>query len=159
MNNEQLIHHFYTAFRDKDIVGMQACYHPEVRFNDEAFSNLQGKQVWAMWAMLVEGGKDMRITFRDIKANDAFGSATWEAFYTLSLTGNKVHNVISASFEFKDGKIINHHDRFSFYRWARQAFGITGWLVGWTPFLRQKVQKTVAQRLQKYIAQHPEYQS
>jgi ketosteroid isomerase-like protein len=158
MTNEQLIQNFYKAFQNKDIAGMKACYHPEITFNDEAFKNLKGKQASAMWDMLIQGGKDMRITFRDVKANDSSGSAVWEAFYTLSLTGRKVHNIISAKFEFKDGKIINHQDKFDFWRWSRQAFGLTGWLLGWTPILRNKVQKTVGERLQKFITNHPEYQ-
>jgi hypothetical protein len=100
----------------------------------------------------------MQITFSAVKANDFSGSATWEAFYTLSLTGRKVHNIISANFEFKEGKIINHQDKFDFWRWSRQAFGLSGWLLGWTPILRNKVQKTVGKRLEKFIANQPQYQ-
>jgi limonene-1,2-epoxide hydrolase len=154
----QLIESFYTAFQNKNVEGMKACYHPKVTFKDEAFPNLQGKEVTAMWDMLIQGGKDMRLTFKDIQADERSGRATWEAFYTLSLTGRKVHNIISAHFEFQDDKIIKHHDKFDFWRWSRQAFGLTGWLLGWTPVLRKKVQKTVRERLNKFISNHPEYQ-
>ncbi|MCB9298566.1 MAG: hypothetical protein H6559_36450 [Lewinellaceae bacterium] len=44
-----------------------------------------------------------------------------------------------ASFQFRDGKIIRHTDRFGFYRWARQAFGIPGLLLGWTGWFRARV--------------------
>ena len=61
-----------------------------------------------MWEMLITAGKDLKITFSDIRANDTTGTCHWEAWYTFSRTGKKVHNIIDASFEFQDGKIIQH---------------------------------------------------
>ena len=37
---------------------------------------------------------------------------------------------ISTAYEFKDGKIIKHTDKFDFYRWSRQALGLMGWVLG-----------------------------
>ena len=51
----------------------------------------------------------------------------------------------------KDGKIIRHIDHFDFYRWARQAFGIIGLLLGWTPFLKARVRKEALKNLKQYI--------
>src|SRR5690606_18792058 len=104
-----------------------------------------------------EAGKDLRVEFSGVHAGEATGRAHWEAHYTFSRTGRRVHNVIEASFEFRDGKIIRHVDRFSFPRWARQAFGLTGWLLGWTPFLRHKVRETAMKGLWRFVEQHAEY--
>ena len=57
-----------------------------------------------------------------------------------------------ASFQFRDGKIIRHTDRFGFYRWARQAFGIPGLLLGWTGWFRSRVRARVKEQLQAYMA-------
>ena len=57
-----------------------------------------------------------------------------------------------AEFEFKDGKIWRQRDRFDFYRWSRQAFGMTGVLLGWTGFLRGKVQAEAAKGLAIFMA-------
>ena len=156
--NEQLIRHFYESFQRKDYRGMAACYHPGATFTDEVFNLKNGKEAAAMWHMLCESGKDLRIEFRDVKADAQTGRAHWEAYYTFSRTGRKVHNVIEARFEFQDGKIIRHVDRFPFRRWSQQAFGPTGWLLGWTPFLRNKVRDTAMKGLFRFIEQHPEYQ-
>ncbi len=137
---------------------MAACYHPDATFTDEVFSLKNGKEAAAMWHLLCESGKDLRIEFSEVQAGDQSGRAHWEAYYTFSRTGRKVHNVIEASFEFRDGKIIRHVDRFPFRRWARQAFGPTGWLLGWTGFLRNKVRNTAMKGLFRFIEQHPEYQ-
>ena len=59
-------------------------------------------------------------------------------------------------FEIKDGKIIKHTDDFDFYKWAKQAFGITGVLVGWTVFFKNKVRVKALEGLKKYIQKNPD---
>jgi ketosteroid isomerase-like protein len=148
--NEDLITQFYTAFQKRDAAAMAACYHPNVVFNDSVFVNLRGAEASKMWRMLCERGTDLKIEFKNVQANDSTGSAHWDAYYTFSRSGNKVHNSIDANFRFQDGKIIEHRDNFDFWRWSRQALGTTGLLLGWTPFLQKKVQASSAETLAKY---------
>ncbi|HMG88456.1 MAG TPA: nuclear transport factor 2 family protein [Chryseolinea sp.] len=150
-DNETLIHRFYSAFQNKDYTTMQSLYHPQAHFSDPVFTSLDSSGVKAMWQMLVTAGKDLRITFQDVKADDKSGSCHWEAWYTFSRTGKKVHNIIDASFEFKDGLILNHKDRFDFWRWSRQALGLPGWLLGWSPLVKNKVRNTASSGLRKFI--------
>lgn len=42
------------------------------------------------------------------------------------------------------GLIATHRDRFNFWRWARQALGAPGVLLGWSPSLKRKVRNTAA---------------
>jgi ketosteroid isomerase-like protein len=145
-----LINRFYEALARRDAVVMADCYHPEVEFSDPVFPRLIGKQAGNMWRMLCERGKDLRVEYRDVTANDDSGQAHWEAWYTFSATGRKVHNTIDAHFEFRDGKILRHRDTFSFPAWARQALGTTGFLLGWTGLVRQKVQAQAARSLEAF---------
>lgn len=154
--HEQLIETFYRAFSKKDFKAMGACYHPEASFRDEVFY-LKGKEIAAMWHMLCTRGKDLEVQHSDVEAADTIGSAHWEAWYTFTQTGKKVHNVIEARFTFRDDKIFKHVDSFSFYRWARQAFGFPGILFGWTPYLRNKVQAAAMGNLRKFMQAYPEY--
>ena len=156
--NQALINHFYTCFQKKDFRGMQECYHDEAVFSDEVFQNLSSKEVKAMWQMLIERGKDLELTFNNVSADAKTGKAHWEASYTFSSTGNKVLNKIEAEFEFKDGKIYRHRDKFDFWKWTGMALGTTGKLLGWTSFLKNKVRKTANSGLQKFISRHPEFQ-
>ena len=65
-----------------------------------------------------------------------------------------VHNIIEAKFEFDQaGLITRHRDSFDFWRWARQALGAPGMLLGWSPFLRGKVRAQAAANLKKFLAQ------
>lgn len=150
-SNEKLIEQFYSCFQKRDAQGMQACYDANAEFSDPVFQNLKGKQVPAMWRMLCERGKDLKIEFNGIHADELSGKAHWEATYTFSATGRQVHNKIDASFEFKDGKIIRHRDRFDLWKWTRMALGFKGLLLGWTPLVQNAVRKQAIQSLEKFI--------
>lgn len=147
--NEQLLHRFYQAFQRRDYAGMAACYHPDATFEDAAF-RLQGPAIGKMWRMLCERGHDLRLSYDGIQATEHSGSANWEARYTFSQTGRPVHNQVRARFTFQDGLIRTHHDEFSFWRWAQQALGPMGWLLGWSGFLQRKVQAAAADGLARF---------
>lgn len=150
-SNEQIIEEFYAAFAEGNAETMASCYHPNIVFEDPAFGKLEGKNASDMWHMLIERAKgNLEISFSDIQANDKSGSAKWIAKYHFSKTNRNVVNKIKAYFEFKDGLIIKHTDNFDFYEWSKQALGKTGLLLGWTSFLRKKVQKQALESLRKY---------
>lgn len=152
--NAALIHRFYDAFAARDAAGMRACYHPEVVFSDPAFGELRGEEAGAMWAMLCARATDLEIEVSGVEASDARGRAHWDARYTFGQTGRKVLNRIDAEFEFRDGLIARHTDRFDFWAWARQALGPAGLLLGWTPVLQNKVRETARRGLEKHIRDH-----
>lgn len=146
-----LIQTFYDAFAKRDYATMGACYHDEATFSDPAFPNLNAAQVRAMWQMLCERSTELKVVYSELKADGNKGSVRWDAYYPFGAAKRKVHNIIHASFEFKDGKIYRHIDSFNFYRWSRQALGAPGLLLGWTGFLKKKVQGTAMESLHKYM--------
>lgn len=146
-----LITSFYEAFSRRDPEGMVAAYADDVRFSDPVFTDLRGERAKNMWRMLCERGKDLTIEFSDVKADGNTGSAHWEAHYTFSLTGKKVHNVIDARFTFANGKITEHVDSFGLYRWTSQALGLKGKLLGWTSFVQNAVRTNGAKGLDAWI--------
>jgi ketosteroid isomerase-like protein len=150
--NERLIHNFYTCFQQLDANGMVKCYAPDVVFSDPVFPRLEGREACAMWQMLAGRAKEFTLTFRDVKADGTQGSAHWEATYMFSRTGRMVTNIIDADFEFRDGLIVRHIDRFDFWRWSRQALGVLGVVLGWTPMVRNGVRKAAREGLDQFIA-------
>ena len=149
-----LLTQFYEAFSRRDGAAMAACYHPDIRFSDPVFPGLVGPRAGGMWRMLCERGADLVVQASGIEADDTKGKAHWEAWYTFG-TGKKVHNVIDATFTFKDGKIVGHTDTFDFHRWSKQALGLMGTLFGGTNFLRKKVSSTAMKQLDRYLEKHP----
>jgi hypothetical protein len=78
--------------------------------------------------------------------------AHWKARYTYSVTGRKVHNVVNARLRFQEGRIFVHYDTFDLWKWASQALGMSGHLLGWTPFMQNAIHRKAAQTLDIYIS-------
>lgn len=150
--NAQLIETFYQAFQRRDPEAMVACYAPDIWFSDPAFGDLKGPRAGAMWRMLAERATDLTVEFSGVSADDKAGKAHWEAHYLFSATGRKVHNIIDATFEFRDGKIARHADVFDLWRWSSQALGLKGKLLGWSPIVKNAVQKQANKGLDAYLA-------
>jgi hypothetical protein len=154
--NEALIHRFYEAFARRDAETMAGCYAPAAHFHDPVFQDLHGAEVGAMWRMLCARAGDLELSHSTVEADGQRGSAHWEADYTFSATGRRVHNSIDASFEFEAGLIVDHRDDFNLYAWARQALGPVGLLLGWSPPVQAKIRGQARQGLDEFIAAGPE---
>lgn len=155
--NQQTLEKLYNAFAHLDAGTMAQCYAADAAFDDEAFSLRGHQQVTGMWHMLCDatrakGREVWRLEYSGISADASSGQAHWEADYRFSATGRMVHNVINSRFTFDpQGLIRTQHDAFDFWAWSRQALGAPGLLLGWTPFLRNKVRAQAAANLQKYL--------
>jgi ketosteroid isomerase-like protein len=147
---EQLIREFYAAFARRDAEAMARCYHPDVFFSDTVFPRLHGEEAGDMWRMLLARAADLEVTLDSAEGNAEGGRAQWTARYTFTKTGRKVVNVIQAMFAFRDGRIVRHYDNFPFWRWAAQALGPVGALLGWFPPLKWKVRKDAAKSLERF---------
>jgi ketosteroid isomerase-like protein len=149
--HENLIRQFYSAFQRRDYVTMQSLYHPDAVFSDPVFPDLPGKEVKAMWEMLLTSAKDLKVEFNEVSADQYTGRCNWDAWYTFSKTGRPVHNQIKAQFEFRDNLIYRHTDTFDLWKWSRQALGLSGLLLGWSPIVRGKVRSLARKNLMNFI--------
>ena len=147
----ELVRGFYAAFQRRDHAAMAACYTADATFSDPVFRDLRGPRVGAMWRMLCERATDLRIEASGIEASGERGSARWEAWYTFTATGRPVHNCIEAAFRFRDGRIAQHTDAFDLSAWARQALGIKGLLLGWTPLVQNAIRAQAMRGLDAFI--------
>ena len=152
--SQATIERLYAAFARLDGAAMQGCYAENAQFDDEVFSLRGAREIGGMWRMLCDATRDKGLAHWKIETRDITDhSVHWDAHYLFSATGRHVLNRIDAEFEFDgQGLITRHRDRFDFWRWARQALGAPGLLLGWTPFLRAKVRATAAANLRRYLA-------
>jgi len=147
-----LIERFYAAFDSGDGETMAACYAPGARFSDPVFVDLHGEEPGAMWRMLTGRSKDLAVELVDRSVTADRGSARWIARYTFGQTGRLVVNDVRSTFRFRDGLITEQRDDFDFAHWARQALGVPGRLLGWSPYLRGKVQRNARTSLDTFRA-------
>jgi ketosteroid isomerase-like protein len=130
---DRIITALYDALDAGSGDAMAKLYAPDARFKDPAFGELTGAEAGDMWRMLTGRATDLDVELAEHSASGDEGSARWIATYTFR-TGRPVVNDIRARFRFRDGKIVDHEDSFSFHRWARQALGPAGWVLGLWPF-------------------------
>jgi ketosteroid isomerase-like protein len=132
-DNARLIRELYEAMDRHDGEAMANLYEPDGRFHDPAFGELSGDETGDMWRMLTARAEDLRVELAEHSVRGDTGSARWIARYTFTRTGRPVVNEVDARFRFHDGRIAEHEDSFSFWKWARQALGPAGLVLGLPP--------------------------
>jgi len=157
MEISRIAESFYSASKNGDAATMASLYHDDAEFNDPAFGTLKGGEIRMMWKMLINRSKgNLEIDYSLVDTDENTAVVKWEARYTFTQTKRPVHNKITARLIFEDGKIKSHTDDFSLWRWSRQAFGVKGLLLGWTPFFRAKLQQSTRKLLRDYIGKTPD---
>ncbi|MGL4285077.1 MAG: nuclear transport factor 2 family protein [Phreatobacter sp.] len=130
---------FYEAFAARDAKAMGALYADDATFEDAVFGRLDAARTRIMWRLLLGRATDLAVSYTIEAADQTTARVAWTAGYTFSQTGRPVVNNVTGTLVCRDGLIINHKDVFSFWRWSRQALGLPGLLIGWTPFLQARV--------------------
>ncbi|MGB3182082.1 MAG: nuclear transport factor 2 family protein [Cyclobacteriaceae bacterium] len=155
MNTEAILHDFYSAFAEENADRMVTYYTDETVFSDPAFGTLKGPRAMAMWQMLMERSKgQLQIEYEIAEANTGTGVVRWQADYPFGPDKRRVINHVTSRLILENGKIIRHADSFSFGKWSRQALGLPGLLLGWTPFMQKAVQKKTGKLLSRYMEKH-----
>lgn len=134
--NTRLIEHLYASLRDRQPDDTKNLYAQKSYFRDIAF-DLRGRDsIVEMWRFVCD--RDINVTFREIRADNATGSGHWVICYAMSGSGRLVRNSIRSRFTFRDGMIIEHVDDCDPVAWADQAYAFPMSLVlGRLEFVRR----------------------
>lgn len=146
-----LIHRFYDALARHDAAGMAACYHPDIVFSDPVFPRLVDDQPAAMWRMRLGRAAALRVRHGEVRVEAGRGRARWEAWYPHGAGRRPVHAVVAARFRFRDGLLCEHLDHFDLGRWAAQALGPVGELLGGAALFRAGLRRRAAADLAGYV--------
>lgn len=136
---------FYDALSRRDGETMAALYAPDAVFEDEIY-RLEGPDVGKMWRGLMSRAKTLQVSYTIARAGADAGTVEWTARY-LYPGGGPVVNVILSELEFENGLIVRQRDRFDFRRWAAQALGARGRLLGRFEWFRRAVSREAAKRV------------
>jgi len=150
-NNEELVQTFYNAFARLDYATMQSCYSQDPVFNDPVFGILEGDEVRAMWEMLCRNARNFSLTCENIIVDGEYCTCNWTATYLFSKTGRRVMNKVKAHMRIENEKITEHTDEFDIYKWSRQALGVTGLLLGWSGYLKNKIRSDAKTKLYSFM--------
>lgn len=150
--NEEVVSAFYNAFQKLDAEKMNAQYSNDIVFYDPVFELLRGNEVKSMWQMLCGNAKDFSLQYNNIKdLGDGYYTCDWIANYTFSKTGRRVENRAKANMKLDNGMIVEHSDAFSLHKWAAQAMGFSGWLLGWNKFYVRQIKNSARKNLLNFM--------
>jgi ketosteroid isomerase-like protein len=144
------VERFYESFSIADGDGMAECYASDITFEDPVFGVLHGADAGDMWRMLCAAATDLQIEYDIESADDHHAEVAWTARYTFSATNRPVVNHVHASMRLREGQIVDHRDRFSFWRWSSRSLGSSGVLLGWSPFLKRQVRANALRGLRRF---------
>lgn len=139
--DRRVVEAFFAAFAARDGEAMARCYRPEGSFTDPAFGTLTGAQAGVMWRALMKGARDFRVTHTLRGVEDGAIVVDWVANYLFSKTGRPVENHVTSRIWLRDGLIERQVDHFDFHRWAGQALGLPGRLLGGFGFFQAAVRR------------------
>jgi len=141
---------FYEAFMVRDHYTMGLLYAENATFSDQVFPLLNARGARMMWAMLLTRAEDLGIEVTILEDSPTHASIDWVAHYTFGATGRRVVNRIQTEMAISNGRIVRQIDRFSLWRWARQALGAQGLLLGWTPMVQNRIRAQAARALGEF---------
>ena len=141
---------FYEAFMVRDFYTMGLLYANHATFQDPVFPRLTAQGARLMWQMLLSEAEDLEVTVNILEDTPDRASVDWTARYTFTPTKRVVVNKVHSDMVIAAGKIVQQVDDFSFWRWSGQALGWKGWLLGWTPLVRDKVRRQAARSLKEF---------
>ena len=150
--NDELIERFYAAFAAHDGAAMAACYAPDAHFSDPVFVDLYGREPGAMWTMLTARADDLDGRLLEHSADGDRRNGPLGRRLHVHPDGPEGAQRRAGGVPVRDGLIADHVDAFDFWRWARQALGPSGLLLGWTPMVRNKVRAQARPGLDKFLA-------
>ena len=141
---------FYEAFMVRDHYTMGLLYAEHATFSDPVFPLLNARGARTMWKMLLTRAEDLGIEVKILEDSPTHASVDWVAHYTFGATGRPVVNRVHTEMALSNGRIVRQVDSFSLWRWSRQALGAKGWLLGWTPVVRDRIRAQAANSLREY---------
>lgn len=147
-----LIERFYKAFQRLDVSAMCACYDPKIVFHDPVFGLLREGEVEAMWKMLCSRADGFSLRYETpVDLGEGYHTCDWEATYFFSAKKRRVVNKVRANMRITNGLISEHSDAFSMPVWCRQAFGMQGYLLGWSGYFQRQVKLKAGRQLLHFI--------
>jgi hypothetical protein len=148
------IQRFYTAFQQLDAAGMNSCYAADIMYSDPVYGLLRGEEVHALWEMTCRDVKDFSLRFSNITSDDdEYYTCDWQMTYLYPPTGRRVVSNGKAYMQLNNGVIAGHSDGYKYYRWCRQAYGLTGLVFGWSGFMHKRVRRAAIRRLNRFMEQ------
>ncbi|KAH8923203.1 hypothetical protein BT69DRAFT_1262631 [Atractiella rhizophila] len=151
---QKTIEKYQSSHASLDWEGMSSCLSPTYTFSDPAFPDLDERMSKGMWCMFLENRETNKMVVKCGPATKT-GENTWEYDYSVDyvLNSRPILNHMHATLTLSPSTnlITKQVDHFDFYAWARQALGVSGYLLGWTEMVKGQVRTRAKGRLEGFL--------
>lgn len=148
--HEALVRRFFERLAARDAPGAAACYHADIFYSDPLFPRLRGAAAGELWRMRLEALESLEIRLEEAQGDADGAHAVWSLLYAQGPRTVAVR--VRSMFGFRDGRISRHDDHFSFWRWAAQAYGARGAMLGWFGPFRWAVRRRLGRAFERFSA-------
>jgi SnoaL-like domain len=153
---------FFEAFAASDWQTMARCYHDKASFSDPVYPDLREERIVYMWHQLLGGIEtskskrgskkssslnNLKLEYRVLFGDERKAQVQWTATYLYEK--RSVSNQVLSTLAIWDDKIVRQVDEYNFWRWSRQALGLTGLAFGAMPWYQRSVQRSAQSRLEQ----------
>lgn len=145
--NRKLVTSFYDAMGRRDFETMNAVYSNNATFSDPVFMGLNNGKVRSMWKMLMTNAQNWSHEYEVLEVTATSASVKWIGRYDFSKTGRPVENHVMSYMVFENDKVVAHVDSFDFWDWTKMALGTSGYMLGWSSFMQNKVMEQAISNL------------
>ncbi len=143
-----IVTQFFEAFAKHDWRSIARCYHDKASYSDPLFPDLRGERIVYMWYQMLgtAGAKqthsmnDLNLEYRILFGDERKAQVEWTANYVYA--GRYVRIEGLTTLAIWDDKIVRHVNEYNFWRWIRQAKGLTGLVFGGLPAYQRNVQRS-----------------
>jgi ketosteroid isomerase-like protein len=163
-SNREVAEKFFDAYRRHRAEEMHECLDPRVKFEDLAFEDITGPEVFAMWQWFCETSDRRKEPvavprFAILREDGSTVLLRYGVQYTLrdGVHARPVDYDIDAELTFRDGKIVKQRDRPAISRFAlaTKLVGLPRCLLAITPFFWKKLREQSLARLREFQATLP----
>lgn len=149
---QELVASFYGAFSRLDYEQMMDCYADDIIYNDPLVGLIERGEVKAYWKMICANAKALSLKTYDFEEiDDEYVTSRYQVEYYLEATGKKVRYAAKSFMRIAEGKIVEHSDGFRLSTFLGNTYGLAGQLLGWTGYLKKKVQHRYRLLLDQYL--------
>lgn len=146
--NEQIIIKFLESFSQRDFDEMNKMYSDEIVYFDPKIGLIREGMVKNLWKNQFENAKNFSFTYGDVvKVDDEYYTCENLILYRHPQTNRIMKDKRKSFFRMENGKIVEQSDAFKLYGWNRQAFGISGWILGWNTAFQKRVRNKILREL------------
>jgi limonene-1,2-epoxide hydrolase len=137
-NKIEIVKEFYKALDSGDYRTVNEFYHKNAHYKDEIF-DFKGLEIHALWYTATLPDMELSAELESIREEEDAIYTEWVMSYTLDIIKRRIRLKEKGKFTFQEGKIIEHTDKYDFWTWCIQAFGIIGRALGWSNWLQNRV--------------------